>query len=131
MIFVDTSVWVEFLRGRNKHIITVLSDLLDNNKVALSAAVWVEIMVGASNTQRPILKRVFSALPVFFPQNSCWDLILSWIETAASKGQRFGFADLLIAATVRENKGQLWSLDNDFQRMAALKFVELSGADLS
>ena len=48
------------------------------------------------------------------------------LPQAANAGERFGFADLVIAALVAENAGAIWSLDSDFQRMARIGLVALS-----
>jgi predicted nucleic acid-binding protein len=46
-----------------------------------------------------------------------------WAEESCARGERFGVSDLLIAAIVAENNGQIWSLDEDFARLARLGFV--------
>ena len=47
-----------------------------------------------------------------------WNRIDSWLEVSRAAGKRFGFADLLIAAIAVDHDGQIWSLDDDFVRMA-------------
>jgi predicted nucleic acid-binding protein len=124
VIFVDTSVWVEALRSGEsataKHLVT----LLDSGEAALSAPVRVEILVGASNRDNARLRRVLSALPLFFPTEETWVRIEDWLDRARVAGERFGFADLLIAAIAADNQGTIWSLDSDFSRMAHIGFVD-------
>jgi predicted nucleic acid-binding protein len=124
MIFVDTSVWVAALRNGHSPEAVHLSALLDRDEVALAAPVRVEILAGASRRDLPRLRRTLSALPVFFPDASAWDRIDVWIDRAVAAGQRFGFADLLIASVAAVRQRLLWSLDADFERMARLGFVE-------
>jgi predicted nucleic acid-binding protein len=125
VIFVDTSVWIDALRSSDSEIGLGLAALLDSGDVALAAPVRIEILSGASNRDHVRLRRVLSALPVFFPREQTWTLIDEWLELARTAGERFGFADLLIAAIAADNDGQIWSLDSDFARMADLGLIEI------
>lgn len=125
MVLVDTSVWIEFFRGKNQKLIEGLKDLLDGNEVSLAIPVRIEILAGTSKEKKPTLGRVLSALPLFYPSVETWKKIENWIEAGLSKGERFGALDLLIAAITAENKTALWSLDKDFQRMEKLGWVHL------
>ena len=102
MICVDTSVWVSALRDRAGPEGRHLEALLDADEVALPAPVRIEILAGASRADRTRLRRVLSA---------------------GDAGHRFGVADLLIAAIATDRNAALWSLDEDFARMARLRFV--------
>lgn len=125
MIFVDTSVWVDFFRGRNRSRVEPFLELLDNDSAALAIPVYLEILMGSSSKDRPRLQRLLRALPVFYPTDSTWRLMEAWIEKAASAGHRFGVGDLLIAATAAENSGTVWSFDQDFVRLETLGFIQL------
>ena len=125
MTFVDTSVWVASLRSADGAEAHALSTLLEQGRVALAAPVRVEILTGASNRDRQRLRRVLSALPLYFPTDADWSRIDSWVERAGAAGERFGFADLLIAAIAAGNQGAVWSLDADFARLARLGFISV------
>lgn len=128
MIFVDTSVWVEALRSGESAAALHLRALLDSGEVALSAPVRIEILTGASSRDNAQLRRVLSALPLFFPTEQTWVRIEHWLERARKTGERFGFADLLIAAIAADQHALIWSLDSDFARMARIGLVEIHRA---
>jgi predicted nucleic acid-binding protein len=124
VIFVDTSVWVAFLRGRDAALVERVRTVLDDEEVALAAPVRVEILAGASRRDRPRLARLLEAFGLFAPTEATWDLIEAWIERAVRAGHRFGAMDLLIGAIAAEQDARIWSLDRDFERMERLGFVE-------
>lgn len=126
MIFVDTSVWVEYFRGQREELVNTVDRLLDDDQVALAVPVRIELLSGASKKQLPRLGRVLSALPLFAPSTAVWSTMEQLIEVGIAPGQRFGVADLLIASIASENQGEIWSLDDDFARMTRLGFVRIS-----
>ncbi len=125
MIVVDTSVWVQALRSRESLEAEELSHLLDEDRVALPAAVRLEILSGAGRRELPLLRRLLAALPVLYPERSTWDLATSWIEPSRRRGERFGFADLLIGAQAAESDAAVWSNDKDFERLASMGLIRL------
>jgi predicted nucleic acid-binding protein len=125
VIVVDTSIWVATLRSSASPLVAVLQRLLDNDDVALAIPVRIELLSGASASDRPRLRRALSALPVIYPTEATWQRIEEWIDRAGRSGQRFGFGDLLIAALAAELGAFVWSLDDDFERMSRLRFVGL------
>lgn len=128
MIVVDTSVWVAALRRAASDEARHLETLLDTDQVALAAPVRIEILSGASRSDRPRLRRALSALPLFFPGEGTWALVEGWVDRAGDAGQRFGVADLLISAIAAEREATVWSLDADFARLERLKLIRRHSA---
>lgn len=124
MIVVDTSVWVAALRKAGEEA-RVLTALLDADEVVLPVPVRIEILSGASTSDRRRLRHALSALPLAYPTDETWALIDTWIELAGAAGERFGIGDLLIGALAAESGALLWSLDKDFARMRRAGLVAL------
>jgi predicted nucleic acid-binding protein len=125
MIIIDTSVWIDYFRGRNGRLIAHLQELLDNDLIVLAAPVKIEILSGSSTRDRFLLQRVLQALPLLMPTQATWERMETWTEKAAAKGERFGVTDLLIAGLAADHNFPLWSLDEDFARMRKLGFIQL------
>lgn len=124
MIVVDSSVWVAAFRSAGGREARVLTALLDADDVALPVPVRLELLSGASNRDRPAIRRALSALPLLYPTDDTWRLLDGWIERIARAGDRFGLGDLLIAGLAHEAGALVWSLDRDFARMSRLALVE-------
>ena len=128
MIFVDTSVWIEFFRGKNTAIVNKLSNLLDEDAVALCDIVYLELLNGAKKSEVEKLRRVLKALPRYSIGTQNIDEIEGWLLGSRQRGYKFGIADLLIASTVNQAKSKLWSLDSDFKYMKKLGWIDLDAA---
>ncbi len=125
MIFVDTSVWVDFFRGRSAGVRKGLQALLDADQVALAVPVRIELLSGVRRSELVRLRRLLSALPTYRPTDATWATMEEWVARGAEAGQRFGVSDLLIAAIAAEQEQSLWSLDDDFRRLESLGLAKL------
>ena len=125
MIVIDTSVWIAATREPTSELATILDGLIDADQASLALPVRLELLSGLGARDRGILRRGMAALPVAVPTESTWNTVERWIESAGDVGQRFALLDLLIGALSDELTALVWSLDRDFERMAALGFVHL------
>lgn len=128
MIVLDTSVWIQYFRGKQSSLVAQVNYLLDEDLAYLALPVKIEILGGARKSELYSLQRTLSALPQLKPTDNTWKLVEDWTVRAVNHNERFGFADLLIAALTTESKARLWSLDTDFERMAKVGFVKLHDA---
>ena len=64
MIIVDTSVWIEYLKGNNPEITRSLKPRLQNRKVVAVSAVFGELLQGVKNKrEREIIQGFRKSLP--------------------------------------------------------------------
>lgn len=125
MIVVDTSVWIEFFRGREP-VTARLRELLDRDEVALAIPVRIELLSGARKTEVARLARLLAALPVLYPSDETWRRVEDWVTAGIDAGQRFGVGDLLIAGLAAEHGFSVWSMDTDFRRMSRLGLISVA-----
>lgn len=125
MIAVDTSVWVAALRQPGSEEADILRGLMDADLVAMPVPVRTELLIGAGGRTRDRLARTLAALPMIYPTDDTWHTIDAWTATANANGQRFSLGDLLIGVLAAREQALVWSLDEDFRRLAALDLVKL------
>ncbi len=125
MIFADTSVWIDFFKNANSKVSVHLKELLKEDRIAISGITRLEILCGASRKNFPLLKELLSAVPTFYTDENTFHKLEIKIQKSAESGYRFGIADLLIAQTVENAGGILWTLDSDFLMMEKLGFIQL------
>jgi len=124
VIVVDTSVWIAAARNPSSDLAAVLDGLIDADEACLALPVRLELLSGLAADDRVILRRGLGGIPLAVPTEGTWTIVERWIESATDSGQRFAIVDLLIAALAHELTALVWSLDNDFQRMSGLGFVQ-------
>ncbi len=125
MTCIDSSVWIDSLRGHNGEIAAHLAMLLKQRQVLLPAPVRIELLAGAGERGQARLRENFSTMRSAEPGQQTWSRMESWCERATAAGQHFQCIDLLIAALAAEADAPLWSLDRAFERMARLGFIQL------
>ena len=125
MIAVDTSVWVAALRRPQSEEADVLRGLMDADLVAMPVPVRTELLIGTGGRTRDRLARVLAALPLLYPTDETWRTIDAWTALAGERGERFSLGDLLIGVLAAGEQALVWSLDEDFRRLAALGLVRL------
>jgi len=125
VIVVDTSVWVSALRQPGNEDAGVLGQLIDADLVALPVPVRTELLIGTGGRTRDRLARTLLALPLIYPTDETWATIDTWTEQAGEAGERFSLGDLLIGVLAATEQALVWSHDDAFRRMAALKLITL------
>ncbi len=123
MILVDSSVWIDFFRDKDKRLVLVLKDLLDRDLVVINYFIFYEVLNGAKKQDFEKIRYYFSVVPKLELTFKTWLQIEEWIIASKPSGENFGVVDLVIAAQSVVKNAQIWSLDNDFRRMEKLGFV--------
>ncbi len=112
MILVDTSVWIDHLRGRDR---TLVAHLLDG-RVACHPFVISELAVGSLRNKSEVLSLLATlpAAPVVSHEE-----MLAFIDAHALMGLGLGWIDVHLLASARLAGQPLWTRDRRLARAAS------------
>jgi predicted nucleic acid-binding protein len=125
VVLVDSTVWIDWLRGHAGVAVQQLTALLDEGEACLAPVVLQELLQGARNASAlRTLRRRFTALPIL----ASVDPVATHVE-AAEIYARCRWAgvtprsphDCLVAAHAIEHGVALLHNDVDFERIAAVE----------
>ena len=122
MILVDTSIWIEFFKGRPLYYNT-LSKLLENREIIAIECVFGELLQGARSFQeKTLIKRYWSLLPKI-EEEGIWLMAgeSSSYKKLHSKG--IGIIDLALLSAARITQSKIWTLDKKL--LSILKPTEI------
>lgn len=116
---VDTSVWIEFFRGKKNIIKKRLEKLLDENQAVVSGIILAELLTGISNEKdQRFLEECFLGLPYLETTREMFTAAGKMGAALRKKGITLPISDLLIAALARTHALTVLTLDNHFQTLA-------------
>ncbi len=122
MILIDSSVWIDWLRGVGTDAVRFVQARQDIEELALTQMIYLEVLQGAStDRQYDAIKRVLSKQTILEPQDSLetFEAAAQLYRTARRKGLTVRKpVDCLIAAIALENSALLVHNDRDFLALA-------------
>ena len=124
-MLVDSSAWIDFLRGDKKAIERV-DPLLADGRAGTTGPIYAEVISEAK--ERPgfeRLGRLFRSLPWLVPPASAWEQVAGVRFTLARQGVQAHLVDLLIAVTALEAGHSVLTRDRDFEVIARVLPVEV------
>jgi predicted nucleic acid-binding protein len=120
-IVVDTSVWVEFFRGRD---LPRLEQALSDGDVVLPPVVAAELVSAAlAPRERERLEDFLRNLPLADAPLDHWFRVGALRAAAAKKGVTVSTPDAHIAQVALDLGGAVWSEDQVFERLAGKALV--------
>lgn len=119
-VMVDTSVWIDYFRGRQKESVNQLSRLLQEDRVAICGMIELELLRGVRGQERSRLELLLSA-PFFF------DTLREDFVAAGNRiclmqqnGITLSASDALIAEVCIRNRILLLTTDLHFEHFTGL-----------
>ncbi len=125
MVLVDTTVWIDWLRGAETAAAGRLYELLDEGEAALAPVILQELLQGAASPQAlRTLRKQFEPLPMLMPRPGT----AAYADAGAlyARCRWKGYTprsphDCLIAQLAIEHRVQLLHDDRDFERIAKVE----------
>ena len=110
MILVDTSIWVEYLKGHQPYL-DQIGQLLEDRQVLAAEPIFGELLQGAKDDrERRVLLEFWENLPKISTQGA-------WVKAGALSSRNkwmdhgIGLIDAVLIFAARESKAKVWTLD--------------------
>jgi predicted nucleic acid-binding protein len=122
---VDTSAWIDFLRGESKAVSRV-RPLLAEGVAAFTGPIRAEVLSGASTTALyERLRSLFDGLVSVSDPPALWDRVSESRFALARGGFQAEIVDLAIAVSTSARGFHLVTRDRDFERIRTVVPIEL------
>ena len=124
-VLVDTSIWIEYFRsGSNSE---KLDFLIDENLIVINDLILAELVPSLKvRNQRKVVNLLFSIKKLDLSIN--WDQIIEYQLKCLKNGLNgIGIPDLIVAQNAKQNRCEIYSLDNHFSLMKDILEVRLLG----
>jgi hypothetical protein len=115
-ILVDSSVWIEYFRGKKEA--AVLDELIDRNQLCINKLILSELIPFLRIKKEHALIKILMTVKNIDIKID-WEEIIDFQEINLRNGlNKIGIADLIIVQNVRDNNLRLYSLDKHFELMS-------------
>lgn len=125
-IMLDTSVWIDALRGKTPHIGAVTQALLADDRIVICGPVIFEIKRGLRPADQKKILPLMDALIRLSVDEAVWDNAGELDASLRKKGITIPPMDVIIAQICLNHKVSLFTLDKHFHSISGLKFFEPS-----
>lgn len=122
-VLVDTSVFIDFLRGQPARN---FEQLLHSNCVLLCPYVRLELIQGVRQSETPLLMRLLGGIPQVPHRPEILGLAESLILSLKGSGLNVGLVDVLIAAQAMYVRASILSSDRVFQKLSKRGLITLA-----
>ncbi len=124
-VLVDTSIWIEYFRSGNNS--EKLDFLIDENLIVINDLILAELVPSLRiRNQRKIVKLLYNISKLELSIN--WDQIIEFQFKCLKDGLNgIGIPDLIVAQNAKQNRCEIYALDNHFSLMKDILEVQLLG----
>ena len=115
-VLADTSIWVDFFRGREPEA-SALDRLLAAEELIVCGPIVAELLAGTGEPQRGTLWLALVALPAVDLDLAAWREAGEITHDLREHGETTPLLDVLIAVAAVRAGAELWTRDDDFERV--------------
>ena len=116
MILADTSVWIEFLKGREKYFES-FDDLLKQKQIIAVECVFGELLQGTrSHEERELIRAYWEHLPKI-DDRGLWLVAGEFSSDGQWHSKGVGLIDLFLYAVARKYQFRIWTLDKKLKSL--------------
>jgi predicted nucleic acid-binding protein len=123
-VLLDTSIWIDALRGKTPNIVALTQGLLNDDRALTCGPVIFEIKRGLRSPERKKILPLFDALIRLSFDEAIWDAAGDLDASLRKKGVTIPPMDVLIAQICLHHKVVLFSLDEHFRSVPGLQVFE-------
>jgi predicted nucleic acid-binding protein len=114
-VLIDTSVWIEFFRGREPYR-GIVTKLIDDEQAVCCGIILAELMQGAKSDKELAILDDFIKVFTFIPETpELWASAGKLSGKLRRKGITVGLSDCFIATAAASIKVQVATLDSHFE----------------
>lgn len=120
-VIIDTSVWVDYFKGRKSKIVEETRKLIVSNRAVLTGISLAELLIGTRDgVQRGLLIDALTALDYIEVNDTVWIKAGELGAELNQKGITVPLTDLLIAALSVQHKCEIFTADKHFNYIPEL-----------
>ena len=116
-LLVDTSIWVDYLRGADARLGDALDGYLDQESVLMCGPVIAEVLAGTAPEQREETWLALGNLPWAELDQLAWRQIGEAAYELRRRGISLPLTDVVISVAALNAEADVWTRDADFARI--------------
>lgn len=124
-VLIDTSIWVEYFRGKDHELVSAVKDLIGTGRATLCGIVIAELLAGVrSKKSQDMLKETLDALDYAEISRGTWIRVAEMTSSLRRQGLSIPLTDVVVAVLAVEHGSQLFTRDSHFERVPGLRRFE-------
>ena len=121
-VLVDTSVWVEFLRGGRGRDAAAVEEMVRSGRAVACGIVLAELLAGVKRAgQRDQLSDALAGLDYVEMREQTWRRTGELAAELRGRGQTLPMSDLIVAALALEHDLAVFTADSHFRHIPGLR----------